>query len=280
MGSAAAAGSWKRYETSRAARNEAPNQSWYNLAWDTKRNVAYGISWDGMLSMFDPDKGRWTDLGDLGDTNDYHNRTTAYDPINDYVWATDGTGHAFPGLRYFDLATKTWQLHSKGGPSYQSAVIFDPEGKRFVAFGGWTSTSPNVRTFSLAPIGTGWVSANVTNGPRFTNDTQKMTAQRSALDAKRNRIVYVDTDGSLWALALASFTWERIATTATPPPARTQYVYDIANDALVGWTASPNIAAGEDLPGPRRETWILPLATLEWTKGSTIRCASRRCCTR
>jgi len=34
-------------------------------------------------------------------------------------------------------------------------------------------------------------------------DAAKMTAQRSALDTKRNRIVYVDTDGSLWALPLS-----------------------------------------------------------------------------
>ncbi len=264
------AGAWIRYPTSYQGKTEAPNQSWYNLAWDIKRNVAYGISWDGMLSAFDPAKERWNDIADLGNTNDYHNRTTAYDPINDYVWATDGTGAAFPGLRYFDLGTKTWQLHSKGGPSYQSTMIFDPEGKRFVAFGGWQSQSPNVRTLALAPPGAGWVSAGVTTGPRFTNDTQKMTAQRSVLDTKRNRIVYVDTDGSLWTLALSPFVWQRVATTGTPPPPRTQYVYDADNDVIVGWFASPNIAAGESLPGPRRETWLLPLDTLAWSKAANV----------
>ncbi len=58
--------------------------------------------------------------------------------------------------------------------------------------------------------------------------------------------------------------------TGTPPPAYTQYVYDAANDALVGWSASPRIAAGDTPTGTTRETWLLPMSTMTWTKAASV----------
>jgi hypothetical protein len=138
-----------------------------------------------------------------------HNRTTAYDPINDYVWVTDGTGGA-SGLRYFDLTAGEWRMHSKGGPSYQSAVIFDPAGKRFVAFGEWNAAI-------LERADAGAVASRcrlgivpMKTGPRFISDTQKMTAQRSV---RREAPRMVRRYGwTLWALTLAPFAWEQVAT--------------------------------------------------------------------
>ena len=86
--SVGATGSWSRYKTSYAAKNEAPNQSWYNLAWDTKRNLAYGIAWDGVLAAFDPVAGRWNNVSDIGETNDFHNRTIGYDFLYLRDWGT------------------------------------------------------------------------------------------------------------------------------------------------------------------------------------------------
>ena len=61
-----------------------------------------------------------------------------------------------------------------------------------------------------------------------------------------------------------------LTTSGGPPPAFTQYVYDVANDALVGWSASPRIAGGDTVPGTTRETWLLPLSTLTWTKAANV----------
>jgi hypothetical protein len=118
------------------------------------------------------------------------------------------------------------------------------------------------------------VYANVPSGPTWDGgiapDAKKMTAWRSDLDTKRNRIVYVDTDGSLWALPLDLSGWQHLVTTGGPPPALTQYVYDRGNDALVGWSSSPRIAGGDSVAGTTRETWLLPLSTLVWTKGASL----------
>ncbi len=263
-------GSWTKYNTSYSANTEAAGQSWYNLAWDTRRNVAYGTSWSRLLSAFDPAAGRWTTVaaGVANTDGGFHNRTIAYDPVNDRVWATDGTGNALPGLQYYDFANGQWVMHSPGGPSYEAALIFDPVNKRFITFGGWNYNP--LRTLSLQPVGNAWVNVNIAGGPAFTTDTQKMTSWRSTLDTQRNRIVYVDTDGSVWALPLSLSAWQHVATSGGPPPARTQYVYDAAHDALVGWSSSPRIADGDTTPGTTRETWLLPLSTLVWQKGANF----------
>src|SRR5690606_27107345 len=104
----------------------------------------------------------------------------------------------------------------------------------------------------LSPVGTALVDAGIAGGPSYDNDAKKMTAWRSVLDTKRNRIVFVDTDGSLWLLPLTLSGWQRVVPAGAPPPAYTQYVYDAANDALVGWSASPRIAGGDDVTGTTR----------------------------
>ena len=135
-------------------------------------------------------------------------------------------------------------------------MIFDPAGKRFIVFGGWGRLA--VYTFALSPPGASMVSANVAPGPTWDGgvgpDAKKMAAWRSALDSKRNRIVYVDTDGSLWALPLTLSGWQHLTTSGGPPPVYTQYVYDVANDALVGWSASPRAGHRCDPEGLRMNT--------------------------
>ena len=268
-------GTWMKYNTSYAAKNEAEYQSWYNLAWDTKRGLAYGVSWQGVLAAFDPVPGTWRKLTpSIG--GDVHNRVTAYDPINDRVWVGSGTGAQLVGVHYYDPNSGQWVNHPMTGktPGTQAAMIFDPAGKRFVVFGGWYRLG--VHTFSLDPVASSMVAVPISGGPPWDAGTQamkdaaKMTAQRSALDSKRNRIVYVDPDGSLWVLPLTLTGWQKVATTGGPPPAYTQYVYDEAADALVGWSASPRIAVGDTVPGVTQETWLLPMSTLAWTKAANV----------
>jgi len=266
-------GSWTKYATSYPAGTEAEYQSWYNLAYDTKRDVVYGVDWNGVISSFDPNVGRWRKLTPvLG--GGVHNRVTTYDPINDRVWLGDGTGAQLIGVNYFDPVSATWVNYPMTGPrpGAESAMIYDPTGKRFIIFGGWYRLG--VYTFSLSPLGTALVPANVPPGPTWDGgiapDAKKMTGWRSDLDTKRNRIVYVDTDGSLWALPTNLSGWQHFNTTGGPPPAYAQYVYDRANDALVGWSASPRVAGGDTTVGTTRETWLLPLSTLVWSKAASL----------
>jgi hypothetical protein len=266
-------GSWSKYATSYAAGTEAEYQSWYNLAYDSKRDLIYGVDWSGVISAFSPTAGRWSKLTpSLG--GGVHNRTLAYDPINDRAWLGDGTGTQLMGVNYYDPVAATWVGYPMAGahPGTESAMIFDPAGKRFIVFGGWNRLG--VYTFPLAPPASSMVYANVPDGPTWDGgiapDAKKMTAWRSDLDTRRNRVVYVDTDGSLWALPLDLSGWQHLGTTGAPPPALTQYVYDRVNDALVGWSSSPRIAGDDPAPGTTRETWLLPLSTLVWTKGASI----------
>ncbi len=268
-----APGTWTQYATSYSAGTEAEYQSWYNLAYDTKRDVFYGVSWGGEIASFSHPAGRWTKLSP-NINGGVHNRVTAYDPINDRVWLGSGTGSTLVGVNYFDPNTKQWINHPMTGasPGTQSTMIFDPAGKRFIVFGGWNRLG--VHTWSVSPPASAMVSANVPPGPTWDGgiapDAKKMTHWRSALDTARSRIVYVDTDGTLWALPLTLTGWQHLTPTGTPPPAMTQYVYDAANDALVGWSASPRVAGGDTVPGTTRETWLLPFSTMVWTKAASF----------
>ncbi len=275
---AAAPGSWTQYSTSYQAGTEAEYQSWYNLVYDTKRNLIYGMNWMGVLAAFNPVIGTWSNLTpSIG--GGVHNRIFTYDPINDRVWIGTGTGSQLLGVNYYDLASKQFVNYPMTGPlpGSESAMIFDPAGKRFIVFGGWGRLG--VYTFALSPPpAAAMVAANVVPGPTWDGgvapDAKKMTAWRAALDSKRNRIVYVDTDGSLWALPLNLSGWQHLTTSGGPPPAYTQYVYDVANDALVGWSASPRVAGGDTVPGTTRETWLLPLATLAWGRAASVASAN------
>ncbi len=266
---APAPGHWIRYNTSYSAGNEAEYQNWYNLAWDTRRNVAYGVSWGGVISAFDPIAGRWTKLSpQIG--GGVHNRTLAYDPINDRVWLGSGTGTQLVGVNYFDPATRQWVNHPMTGrtPGSEAAMIFDPAGKRFIVFGGWQRIP--LSTMSIDPVATTMVTVPVAGGPSWeASAASRMTMWRSALDTRRNRILYVDIDGSVWALPLTLAGWQKIATLGTSPPELTQYVYDASVDALVGWASSPRLAGGDPAPGTVRETWLLPLSTMTWLKAAS-----------
>ncbi len=266
-------GSWGQYGSSYTAGTEAEYQSWYNLACDSKRDVFYGVDWGGDIAAFNPGTGTWQKLTPTSSFSPaVHNRTLTYDPINDRVWLAGGTGSQLVGMNYYDPVAANWVNYPmpRPLPGGESAMIFDPAGKRFVVFGGWGRLG--VYTFPLSPPGSSLTSANVPDGPTWDGgivpDAKKMTAWRSDLDTKRNRIVYVDTDGSLWALPLNLSGWVHLSTTGGPPPALTQYVYDRADDALVGWASSPRIAGGDTTPGTTRETWLLPLSSLVWTKGA------------
>ncbi|GIK85341.1 MAG: hypothetical protein BroJett026_08220 [Betaproteobacteria bacterium] len=265
---APAPGTWVRYDTSNAAGTEVDNHSWYNLTWDTRRNVAYGHSWNGELTQFDPATGRWTRLTPrIG--GGVHNRVLAYDPVNDRVWLGSGTGSQLVGVNYYDPATQQWVNHPMSGrtPGSEAAMIFDPAGKRFVVFGGWQRIA--LSTFSVDPVANTMTTVPVSGGPSWGTEASRMTAWRSTLDTRRNRILYVDVDGAVWALPLTLTGWQKLTPSGTPPPDLTQYVYDASVDALVGWASSPRLAGGDTTPGSYRETWLLPLGSMTWMKAAS-----------
>src|SRR5690606_9063355 len=120
-----------------------------------------------------PPARKWTKLSpNIGGGT--HNRTTAYDPVNDRVWLADGTGSTLTGVNYFDPNSRTWIAHPMTGqkPGNESAMIYDAAGKHFVVFGGWNRLS--VKTFPLSPVGTALVDAGIAGGPSYDNDAKKM----------------------------------------------------------------------------------------------------------
>ena len=111
---AGAPGSWTKYATSSPAGTEAEYQSWYNLVYDTKRNLVYGMNWMGVLAAFNPVAGTWSNLTpSIG--GGVHNRTFAYDPINDRVWIGTGTGSQLLGVNYFDLTSRQFVSYPMTG---------------------------------------------------------------------------------------------------------------------------------------------------------------------
>ncbi len=167
-----APGAWTKYAISYAAGNEAEYQSWYNLAYDPKRDVFYGVSWMGVIASFSPSAGGWTKLSpDIG--GGVHNRTTAYDPLNDRVWLGAGTGSTLTGVNYFDPNTKKWISHPMTGPVFgtQSAMIYDAASKRFIVFGGWNLLASR-RGRSIRRRAS-MVDAGVSGGPVYNSDARR-----------------------------------------------------------------------------------------------------------
>lgn len=269
------AGAWTQYPCAygNATYPEAEYQSWYNLAYDTTRDVFYGMDWFGVVAAFSPTAQKWTKLTpNIGGGT--HNRTFAYDPINDRLWIGEGTGSTMTGVNYFDPNSNTITPHAMTGPKFgsESAAILDPVGKRLVVFGGWGRLG--VYTFSLDPVATAMTYMNVSGGPAWDPPSgsgpgaaQRMTAWRSDLDTKRNRIFFVDVDGSIWFLPLpALYEWQRVVPSGPVPPIHTQYVYDREHDCIVGWSAANAIAGGSAWLLPERETWVMPFATMKWER--------------
>lgn len=267
------AGTWTKYPTSFAAGNEAEYQSWYNLAYDSKRDVFYGMDWMGIVAKFSHTEQKWTKLTpNIGGGT--HNRTFAYDPFNDRLWIGNGTGSTLLGVNYYDPTSNTLIPHATTGPMFgsEAAAILDPVGKRLVVFGGWQRLG--VYTFALDPVATAMTWMNVPAGPAWDPPSgsgpgaaQKMTHWRSDLDTARNRIFFVDVDGSLWFLPLPALSaWQNVVPAGPVPPVHTQYVYDREHDCIVGWSAANAIAGGSTYLPPERETWVLSFATMTWEK--------------
>lgn len=267
------AGTWMKYPCAygNAAYPEAEYQSWYNLAYDSKRDVFYGMDWFGVVAKFSPVEQKWTKLTpNIGGGT--HNRTFTYDPINDRLWIGEGTGSTMTGVNYFDQNSNAVIPHAMTAPRFgnESAAIYDPAGKRLIVFGGWGRAG--LHTFALDPPASAMTPVSI-NGARPSWDpptdgaAQRMTAWRSDLDTARDRIFFVDVDGSLWFLPLPALNaWQRVVPSGPVPPVHTQYVYDREHDCIVGWSAANAIAGGSTYLPPERETWVLPFATMTWEK--------------
>ena len=267
---------WSRYPCTfgSATYPEAEYQSWYNLAYDSKRDVFYGMDWGGVVAAFSPPAQSWTKVTpSIGGGT--HNRAFGYDPVNDRLWIGDGTGSTLLGINYLDLVTNTIVPFPMTGKTFgtQSAFHYDAERKRFIVFGGWNRLG--VYTWSVDPPAATMTYANIPAGPTWDGgiaaEAKKMTMQRSGVDLLRKRIVYVDTDGTLWTLPLDLSTgFAHVTTTGTMPPPMTQFVVDPVGDRVIGWSASSMIAGGAVNTPPTQETWILSLATLEWSMGASL----------
>ena len=131
----------------------------------------------------------------------YHNGGCAYDPVNDRYWCTGADSKTV----YWQRATGSYVEHTVSNAGLDPAVVYDPAQKRLIAFGGWSAPvgTPTVLTFALNPVvdgvgvALGWQRVR----PSWL-DAAKMTNTRAGWDAQRQKIWYVDPDGSVWVAQL------------------------------------------------------------------------------
>ncbi len=65
------------------------------------------------MAAFNPVTGTWSNLTpNIG--GGVHNRSFAYDPINDRLWIGTGTGSQLLGVNYYDLTSKQFVNLSDG----------------------------------------------------------------------------------------------------------------------------------------------------------------------
>jgi hypothetical protein len=254
--------------TELAGRTETiTNASWFNIAWDTKRQVGYATNWSHDLWVFDGAK--WTILLP-GKWGAWHNCSMTYDPVNDRLWETVCASETDPTpdwvVHYLDLSAQqlAWVATPiADGPSYDPAYVFDPIGRRIVSYGGWGHYN-KVLTFPLDPIGTAWTSKPLT-GPSIDNDAAKMTNERSGWDEVRQVFWYVHTDGAVWTLDQGLTAWtQHVAGGDIPPPFSAFGFHPVADRYVAWYSGALNAADVKD--AANRAFYTLDPATYTWTR--------------
>jgi outer membrane biosynthesis protein TonB len=164
---------WIRLDT---GKDFYSNPSWFNLAYDTKRNEIMGASWEGQFWCFVVATDKWYECGARNGRSDFHNYGLAYDPINDRVWASAPNRTE---TVYWQRETGEYVKHMTSSMPLDPAVIYDQAHKRFIGFGGWVNTVRSaIYSFNLSPV--------ATNARRFRSTAAKnlvrLSRRRSVVD--------------------------------------------------------------------------------------------------
>lgn len=260
---------------------QADLDAWAQFCTDVARDRLYISGWGSVIFAFNRSTGAYIEtLGPITATVDFHNRSAAYESVNDRVWFGGGTGVPV-GFSYWDIDGETGATLGAGinEPNYYPFMWFDETNERLVSVGGIA------KTFALNPIGSAWINSTAGNAP---NPAYPATAYsdvyyywKTVYDSTRDRFLtfrdyrwtqstgeLVYDPGKIVSINGALTTWTQITTTGPYPGPFSCYVYDPVNDQVIAWTGNGTLAGGSKATGPVRATYILSLDTLQWSEAA------------
>jgi hypothetical protein len=275
--------------------------NWYTLSIDDTRDLFWSTTWNGYLVKFNMATGAMTSVQPWVGTTSFHNRTQTYDQTNDRYWVGGGTEDQIgaqgqywvnPNTGVATSATMTNQptyeaftmWDSRGPGNYFNDPTNNPAAPRLITFGGWNQM--NFRTLALSPIGSDWVGQSVSgsyppldlSGGGGTNGWRNFTTNYTVWDYTRDEIVSVDPLNQCiycvprrltGAMAVMVGGWRTRATTGGALlPRHTNFVYDGDRDLIVGYCSNDKLTEAS-ANVTKRETWLLNMRTLVWTKAAS-----------
>lgn len=197
-------------------------------------------------------------------------QAAAYDPVSDKLIMFGGyDGGTYYGDAWaYDLAGQTWTaLASAGGspsPRYGHSLVYDPESKKMILFGGYGGTVQYGDTWAYDPATNVWTDLKPTGDTPAARDSQALvydsdTKMMVLFGGWNTTTTFNDT----WTYDPAANTWVDLEPAGGPPLARAlhQMVYDSSIKKSVMFGGGNSSATFDD-------AWLFDLGENTWTKAA------------